>query len=353
MIGGAAHGSGERAFSVRGIPSVPRAPTGRSCTFPPLPAPRSPLPCHLSHADLLRIPIGPGSLHVERYGFGGTPVVLLHGFGTSAFLWRWTAPLLARRGYTAFAIDLLGYGESDRPLDAGYGIADQADYVDRAMTALRVSRAVVVGLDLGAMVALALAAERPERVIRLVLVNPSDVDELPGDDVRSVQRNTARFAIRASRDVLGVAPLLGPLLEGGVADPDHMPPRLVARYLAPYVGPEGVSHLLSLARSVQPDDIEELELEAIRAPTLVIRGEADRWTETAVAERLAATLPGARLERVPEVGRLMPEEAPERLAELIDTEPSTLPIETGTETTERAPAGVEPGGEDAPGDPRG
>ena len=260
-------------------------------------------------------------MHVERYGFGGTPVVLLHGFGTSSFLWRWTAPLLARRGYTAFAIDLLGYGESDRPLDAGYGIADQADYVDRAMTALRVARAVVVGIDVGAAVALALAAERPERVIRLVLVNPPDLDELPGDDVRSVQRNTARFALRASRDVLGVASLLTPLLEGSVSDPECMPPRLVARYLAPYVGADGVSHLLSLARSVQPDDVEAIDLAGIHMPTMVVWGEADRWADPSVAERMVATLPVAQLERLPDVGRLVPEEAPERLAELIDTAP--------------------------------
>jgi pimeloyl-ACP methyl ester carboxylesterase len=292
----------------------------------PLPGPRS-LPV-LSHADQLRIPIGPGALHVERYGFGGTPVVLLHGFGTSSFLWRWTAPLLARRGYTAFAIDLLGYGESDRPLDGGFGITEQVEYIDRAMTALRVARAVVVGLDIGAAVALALAAERPERVIRLVLVNPPDLDELPGDDVRSVQRNTARFALRASRDVLGVASLLTPLLEGGVADPDHMPPKLVGRYLAPYVGADGVSHLLSLARSLQNDDVEEIELAQVRVPVMVVWGEADRWADVSVADRLVAALPVAQLERVPDVGRLVPEEAPERLADLIDTEP--VPAATGT-----------------------
>ena len=285
-------------------------------------------------------------MHVERYGFGGTPVVLLHGFGTSSFLWRWTAPLLARRGYTAFAIDLLGYGESDRPLDAGYGIADQAEYVDRAMTALRVARAVVVGIDLGAAVALALAAERPERVLRLVLVNPPDLDELPGEDVRTLQRNTARFALRASRDILGVAPLLTPLLEGSVADPDHMPPRLVARYLAPYVGADGVSHLLALARSVQPDDVEAIDLAGIHMPTMVVWGEADRWADSSIADRMAATLPVARLERLPDVGRLVPEEAPERMAELIDVEPAPrTPGPEGGEGaaagTEEAPAGVD------------
>src|SRR3954447_18158751 len=46
-------------------------------------------------ADLLRIPVGPGSMHVERYGHGGAPILLVHGFGTCSFLWREIGPVLA------------------------------------------------------------------------------------------------------------------------------------------------------------------------------------------------------------------------------------------------------------------
>ena len=105
-------------------------------------------------ADLLRIPVGPGSMHVERYGHGGSPILLVHGFGTCAFLWREVGPVLASANRTAFAIDLFGYGESDRPFDAQFGIAAQSDYLDRALTALRLSKATVVGVDLGAAVAI-------------------------------------------------------------------------------------------------------------------------------------------------------------------------------------------------------
>src|SRR3954453_8361531 len=123
-------------------------------------------------ADLLRIPVGPGSMHVERYGHGGAPVVLVHGFGTCAFLWRDIGPEIALANRTAYAVDLFGYGESDRPFDAPFGIAAQSQYLDRALTGLRLPKATVVGVDLGAAVALHLAATRPERVERLVLVNP-------------------------------------------------------------------------------------------------------------------------------------------------------------------------------------
>lgn len=255
-------------------------------------------------------------MHVDRYGHGGAPVLLLHGFGTSSFLWRAVGPALAHSGYTAFAIDLFGHGESDRPLDADFGIAAQAEYVDRAMTALRVSRAVVVGVDLGGVVALRLAATRADRVARLVLVNSGGFEDLPGDDIRSLQRNTARFAMRVSRGVLGAAPLLIPLLEGSVADPAHMPQRLLARYLAPFVGSDGVRHLLALARAIH-DDADEIDLATVATPTLVVWGDADRWLDERTPERLVAALPDARLERVEGVGRLVPEEAPDRLVQYI------------------------------------
>ena len=68
------------------------------------------------------------------------------------------------------------------------------------------SKATVVGLDLGAAVALRFAATVPERVEKLVLVNPIAFDAVPAGDVASLQKNTARFAFRLSRGVMGAAP---------------------------------------------------------------------------------------------------------------------------------------------------
>ena len=256
-------------------------------------------------------------MHVERYGHGGQPVVLIHGFGTSAFLWRAIGPALAEEGFSAYALDLFGHGESDRPFDANFGIAAQAEYVDRAMTALRLPSAMVVGVDLGGGVALRLAVTRPDRVERLVLINSVAFDALPGRDIRTLQRNTARFLFRVSRGVMGAASLLRPVLEGSVADPRHMPPRLVARYLAPFVGKDGVRHLLALASSARGSELEGLPLETVRVPVLIVWGEEDRWLDDRLPERLASALPQARLERLAAVARLSPEEAPERLTQLL------------------------------------
>lgn len=268
-------------------------------------------------ADLLRIPVGPGSMHIERYGHGGAPVVLLHGFGTSSFIWRNIAPEIALANRTAFAVDLFGYGESDRPFDADFSIAAQAEFVDRALTALRLPRATVVGLDLGAAVALRLAASRPERVDKLLLVNPIALDEIPAGDVTTLQRNTARFAFRVSKGILGVAPILGELLRRSVADEAHMPDKLVARYLAPYVGEEGLNHLLLLARSIDDEDMQDINLRSLPQQTLILWGDQDPWVTPKFADRLADTIPGSRVIHLPGVGRLVPEESPESLLSVL------------------------------------
>jgi pimeloyl-ACP methyl ester carboxylesterase len=269
-------------------------------------------------ADVLRVPVGPGAMHVERFGHGGTAVILIHGFGTSSFLWRNIAPAITDAGHTAYAIDLFGHGESDRPYDADFGIAAQAEYLDAAMTALRVARGIIVGVDIGGDVALRLAATRPERVEKLVLVNTPAFDEIPGRDITQMQRSTAKFAFRTTRGVLGAAPLLEGVLKRSVADPErHMPIKLIARYLAPFAGPDGVNHLLAIASSISGDDMEDVDLKTIHVPALIVWGEADEWLNAKTGEKLVNALPDGRLVRLPGIGRLVPEENPEQMSELL------------------------------------
>jgi pimeloyl-ACP methyl ester carboxylesterase len=108
------------------------------------------------------------------------------------------------------------------------------------------------------------------------------------------------------------------VLKGSVADPDtHMPVKLVARYLAPFVGKDGVSHLLNLASSISGEDMDDIELKTIHVPALIIWGDKDQWLSPKVADRLSNELPDGRLTRLPSVGRLVPEESPEQLNQLL------------------------------------
>ncbi len=133
-----------------------------------------------------------------------------------------------------------------------------------------------------------------------------------------MQRSTAKFAFRTTRGILGAAPLIEGVLRGSVADPEnHMPVKLVARYLAPFVGKDGVNHLLTLASSITGEDMEDVDLKTVHVPALILWGEKDQWLDQKIGDRLASALPDGRLVRIPAVGRLVPEEAPERLNELL------------------------------------
>lgn len=241
-------------------------------------------------------------------------MVLLHGFGTCSFLWRALAPRLADHGYTAIALDLLGHGESDRPLDMSFALAAQAEYVERALTALRLPAVSLIGQDIGGVVALLLAAQRSRRVQQLAIINPPDLDDLPGPEIRTVQRTSARAALSAN-SLFGALTLLEPLLRASVAEPAHMSDRLVARYLAPWVGSDGVGELLQMAAAIDLPVDDRPWLGDVKAPTTVIHGALDRWTTLDVVQRLIPSLTAAQpvVRTFASAGRLVAEDAPEEL----------------------------------------
>lgn len=112
-----------------------------------------------------------GSLRVHHmHGGHGTPVVFIHGLGSSGYMeWRRNLEPAAER-HRVFAPDMPGYGRTDKPR-ARYTIPYFARFVERYMEDRRLRSAAVVGASLGGRVALELALERPALVRKLVLVN--------------------------------------------------------------------------------------------------------------------------------------------------------------------------------------
>ncbi len=100
--------------------------------------------------------------HVVECG-DGPLVVLLHGFPEFWWSWRHQLPALAARGYRAVAVDLRGYGDTDKP-PRGYDLWTLAGDVSGLIGALGESRAHVVGHDWGGIIAWTLAALHPRRV---------------------------------------------------------------------------------------------------------------------------------------------------------------------------------------------
>src|SRR5436305_1764510 len=104
-----------------------------------------------------------------RFAGQGPAVVLLHGYGETGDMW---APLAAELAadHTVIVPDLRGLGLSSKPA-GGYDKKTQAGDVDALLTALNVKQADVVAHDIGNMVAFQFAAQHPERVRRLVLID--------------------------------------------------------------------------------------------------------------------------------------------------------------------------------------
>ena len=119
------------------------------------------------HAGMLHM----GSLRVHHtHGGRGTPVLFIHGLGSSGYLeWRFNLEPTAAC-HRIYAPDLPGFGRSEKPR-ARYGIGYFTRFIERYMEGRGLRSAAVVGASLGGRVALELALKHPQRVSKLVLVN--------------------------------------------------------------------------------------------------------------------------------------------------------------------------------------
>ena len=111
------------------------------------------------------------SLYVEVHG-EGTPVVLLHGWPDSAYLWRHQIPFLVGHGFRVIALDMRGFGRSSRPpAVADYALAHAVGDVAGVLDSFGIETAHVVGHDWGAAVAWLTATFLPDRVSKLVVLS--------------------------------------------------------------------------------------------------------------------------------------------------------------------------------------
>src|SRR5260370_4299469 len=111
------------------------------------------------------------SLHVEDHG-SGKPVLLLHGWPDSSYLWRNQITFRVANGFRAIAPDQRGFGRSDRPEGvAAYSLQNAVADLVGILDALGIDAADIVAHDWGASVAWLTAAAHPNRVRRLVVLS--------------------------------------------------------------------------------------------------------------------------------------------------------------------------------------
>ncbi|MCA1590439.1 MAG: alpha/beta hydrolase [Acidobacteria bacterium] len=140
-------------------------------------------------------------VHFQEFGDQAEPtLILIHGYTASAYVWNTSAPILAENGFHVIAVDLLGFGYSQKPASFDYSIASQARVIARFMNRLCIGRATLVGSSYGGAVAASVALDYPERVEKLVLA-----DAVINDDLLSHLNPVSRRGHHAvSRQLEGV-----------------------------------------------------------------------------------------------------------------------------------------------------
>ena len=219
------------------------------------------------------------------------PVVLLHGLGSSSRDWAFQLPALEAR-YRVLAVDLPGHGHrprSRRPLS----VRGMAEEVIRVLKDEALPASHVVGVSLGACVALALALQAPERVRSLTLI--SGFARLRPAGATGALRMLFRLALLAAAPMRVVA-------------------WQVARTTFPRPDQEDLRRLAvdSLQRTSRREYVAAIgallafdargHLGRVRCPTLVVAGGDDRTVPLSATRALAAGIPGARLVTVPASG---------------------------------------------------
>lgn len=255
-----------------------------------------------------------------------TAVVLLHGFGGSTYSFRHQIGPLSER-YRVLALDLPGFGLSDRPAQADLSLTAQAERVRALLDRLEIARAAVVGASMGGTVAMRLAATHPERVERLVLAGSPAPDRSMAPPLTALARPF--LAIPYSL-LWGRPAYLCRTLRRIVYDPAFVTDELCERYTYPMRIRGTAAALFKFISDARTD--APLDPARVRTRTLLLWGEADPAVPLSVAHRLHATLPDARLEVVPRAGHLVLEEQPERctaaLLRFLETpvSPSSVPV---------------------------
>ena len=250
------------------------------------------------------------------------PLILLHGYADSADTWRPLLDRLRKLGRAAVALDMPGFGQAGY-LDPEKPVLPQLDaFADAAAehwSAESGGRVVLAGNSLGGTAALRAAERDGELIAGVAPIAPAGL-EMP----------TWFAAIQG-------APLVKAMLSSPVPVPEATLQRAVGstyRVLA-FASPRRVdsgvvgaftSHMRSredLVRALAtgsrllPEIKAPFDFERIRCPVLVIWGERDRMVASKGAERIAAALPGTRVELLSRCGHCPQLEAPDRVAELL------------------------------------
>jgi pimeloyl-ACP methyl ester carboxylesterase len=262
-----------------------------------------------------------GTIHYSESG-EGEPLVFVHGLLVDGRLWRKVTPLLDQR-FRCVVPDLpLGSHRSPMSPDADLSPPGLARILDGFLEALGLEDVTLVANDTGGAISQITAANHPDRIGRLVLTNCDAFENFLPPAFRPLQW-AARVpgGLTALLQGMRFAPMRRlPLAFGWLIKRDFAgaPTR---EWVDPYLSNPGIRRdTVKFLRGVSPRYTLEAadRLRDFDRPAMLAWAVEDRFFKLRFAERLAAAIPGATLETIEDSYTFVPEDQPERLAELID-----------------------------------
>ncbi len=271
---------------------------------------------HAEHSHFAEI--DGATVHFQEFGTRENPTLLLvHGYTASTYVWHTVAPVLAENGFHVIAVDLIGFGYSDKPAWFDYKITSQARMISRLMDRLGIGTATLVGSSYGGAVSATIALDYPERVEKLILVDAACNDD---------PKNHPIMKLAALR---GVGELVTPFLidskvfmkvrmRGTLAPANHnlITKERIASILRPLSAADAHRSVLETSRNWDANRIEE-DAHLINHPTLIIWGENDTVIPIHNGETLYNSIVHSRFVVLKDCGHVPPEEKPEIFAELV------------------------------------
>jgi pimeloyl-ACP methyl ester carboxylesterase len=261
------------------------------------------------------------ALRYEKTGEGPS-LVLMHTIRTQLEYFRSLAPVLAR-SYTVYAIDLPGHGHSPiDPLarfDEPYFRQGVIGFIEK----LNLTDVTLVGESIGGALALTVAAAIPQRVRRVVAVNPYDYETRYGDGIRRGNGFANLIIGSLQIPLLGAFNawlenkiVLGKIMGGGYHDPRKLPPDLLTEFnrVARRSGYKRAARkVLAGWRSWSK---ARDQYHGISAPVTLIYGDSD-WSHPNERERTRALLANAHRVTLKDTGHFSAVENPSELARAI------------------------------------
>ena len=251
--------------------------------------------------------------HYLHAGDSGKPVVLLHGAGMDSAALSWESAIgpLAR-GHRVVALDLPGYGETDRP-NVEFSNTFYTQFAVDFMDQLGLAQVCVVGLSLGGAIALELCLTEPRRVQKLVLVAPFGLQQrIP---LHKVSYLLVRMPglIALTWALLRTSPFLirwsmRRIVYNATALSDDLVHAILHEARRPGAGRAFQSYLKSCLKwnSINPYLVPRLKEIAI--PTLIIHGADDSLVPNKYAQNAHALIPGSQLSVIRPCGHWPPRE---------------------------------------------